>query len=123
MHGLNAHTGKPLSGLDHLVQSVADILTTPIGTRIMRRDYGSQLPELIDQPHNGASLVRMYGAIATALQRWEPRLALVRMHITPDPTPGRATLELTAHVHQAQPGNTHLTIPLLFHSRPHEVSP
>jgi len=115
MHGMHATTGAPLSGTEHLVQSVADILTTPIGTRIMRRDYGSQLPALIDQPHNGASLVRMYGAIATALQRWEPRLTLTRMALTPDSAPGRATLELTARIRHAAPGNTHLTIPLLFH--------
>jgi len=115
MHGMHAHTGKPLSGTAHLMQSVADILTTPIGTRIMRRDYGSQLPELIDQPHNGAGIVRMYGAIATALHRWEPRLHLVRMALHPDSTPGRATLELTARVRHSGTGNTHLTIPLLFH--------
>jgi len=115
MHGMHATTGKPLSGTAHLVQSVADILTTPIGTRIMRRDYGAQLPELIDQPQNGSSIVRMYGAIATALHRWEPRITLIRMALTPSTTPGRATLELTARVRHAIPGNTHLTIPLLFH--------
>jgi len=81
----------------------------------MRRDYGSQLPALIDQPHNGSSIVRMYGAIATALHRWEPRLTLIRMALYPQTTPGRATLELTARVRHTAPGNTHLTIPLLFH--------
>jgi len=115
MNGMHATTGKPISGIEHLVQSVADILTTPIGTRIMRRDYGAQLPELIDQPQSGSSIVRMYGAIATALHRWEPRLHLVRMALHPDTTPGRATLELTARIRHTGPGNTHLTIPLLFH--------
>jgi len=115
MNGMHATTGKPLSGTAHLVQSVADILTTPIGTRIMRRDYGSRLPELIDQPWNGANLVRMYGAIATALHRWEPRLNLTRLTLHPETTPGRATLELTARIRHSAPGNTHLTVPLLFH--------
>jgi len=115
MHGMHARTGQPLTGTAHLVQSVADILTTPIGTRLMRRDYGSELPALIDQPHNGAGIVRMYGAMATALQRWEPRITLIRMAITPDSTPGRASLELTARIRHSTPGNTHLTIPLLFH--------
>ena len=32
----------------HLNQSIADILTTPIGTRVMRPDYGSNIPRLID---------------------------------------------------------------------------
>ena len=52
MLGMNAHTGQSLSGLDHLRQSIADILSTPLNTRVMRRDYGSRLPELIDQPIN-----------------------------------------------------------------------
>ncbi|NBO96416.1 MAG: phage baseplate protein, partial [Betaproteobacteria bacterium] len=41
MLGINAQTGQPLAGIDHLRQSIRDILTTRIGTRVMRRDYGS----------------------------------------------------------------------------------
>ena len=50
MNGINAHTGQALSGIDHLRQSIRDILTTRIGTRVMRRDYGSRLPTLVDNP-------------------------------------------------------------------------
>lgn len=48
MLGMNAHTGQPLAGLDHLRQIIADILSTPLNTRVMRRDYGSRILELID---------------------------------------------------------------------------
>jgi hypothetical protein len=41
-------TRKALEGIDHLKQSIIDILTTPIGSRVMRRDYGSRLFELVD---------------------------------------------------------------------------
>jgi phage baseplate assembly protein W len=41
MQGMNRNTGRKLSGVDHLRQSIVDILTTPIGSRVMRRDYGS----------------------------------------------------------------------------------
>jgi phage baseplate assembly protein W len=34
---------------------------------------------LIDAPNNGATRVRLYAAIATALMRWEPRLTLTRV--------------------------------------------
>ena len=50
MIGLNSHKGKRLDGLSHLHQSIRDILTTRRGTRVMRRDYGSRLPELVDNP-------------------------------------------------------------------------
>lgn len=81
MNGMNATTGKPLSGVDHLRQSIADILSTPIGTRIGRRDYGSLLPELIDQPANPATRIRIYAATALALLRWEPRLRVTRVQL------------------------------------------
>ncbi|MEN1450892.1 GPW/gp25 family protein, partial [Pseudomonas aeruginosa] len=49
---MNAHTGGAIDRLAHIRQSIAVILTTRIGTRVMRREYGSQLPELIDAPFN-----------------------------------------------------------------------
>ncbi|RBL59131.1 baseplate assembly protein, partial [Xanthomonas oryzae pv. oryzae] len=49
MIGVDAITGRVIEGEQHLAQSIACILTTPIGTREQRRDFGSLLPELIDQ--------------------------------------------------------------------------
>lgn len=79
MRGTHLATGKPVSGVEHLRQSVADILSTPIGSRVMRRDYGSNIPALVDQPDNPATQVRVYAAAATALMRWEPRLRLQKL--------------------------------------------
>lgn len=81
MTGMDAATGKPLAGLDHLRQSIADILRTPIGTRVARREYGSFLPELIDQPMNAANRMRLVAATALALLRWEPRLRLTHVAV------------------------------------------
>ncbi|NKD46356.1 phage baseplate protein, partial [Haematospirillum jordaniae] len=69
MNGTNAKTGKPLSGLDHLSQSIRDILTTPVGSRVMRRDYGSRLPSLVDAPVNRSTILELYAATAEALAR------------------------------------------------------
>jgi phage baseplate assembly protein W len=79
MAGMSAQTGRSIDGMDHLRQSVTDILTTPIGSRVMRREYGSLLPELIDQPLHGATLLRAYAATVLALTRWEPRLQITRV--------------------------------------------
>lgn len=81
MRGVDRTTGKAIEGAAHLAQSIGDILTTPIGSRVMRRDYGSLLPLLIDQPANPATRVRLYAAIAGALMRWEPRIRLTRVSI------------------------------------------
>ena len=79
MIGVDASTGRALDGLAHLGQSIGDILMTPLGSRVMRRDYGSLLPDLIDQPFNDVTRLRLYGATALALMRWEPRIRLIRV--------------------------------------------
>ena len=79
MMGMHAATGRSLTGLGHLRQSVTDILTTPIGSRIRRRRYGSEVPELIDQPLNSATVLRIYAATAYAIRLWEPRITLTSM--------------------------------------------
>lgn len=93
MKGMNAANGRALSGLDHIRQSLADIITTPIGSRVMRRHYGSEVPELIDQPLNGATTLRIYAATAHAVLLWEPRIALTGLQLERG-RDGKATLIL-----------------------------
>jgi phage baseplate assembly protein W len=82
MLGLNQTDGLPLSGVDHLRQSIRNILTTPIGTRVMRRDFGSRIFELIDSPMDGQTQVSLIAATAEALDRWEPRFSLSRVSVS-----------------------------------------
>ena len=113
MTGMDAVTGKPLAGADHLRQSIADILLTPIGTRIGRRDYGSDLPDLIDQPMNPATRLRIYAATAMALLRWEPRLRLIAVALTATGAAGAFTLTLDAQRLDVLPAvRTRLDFPL-----------
>ncbi len=116
MIGMDATTGAFSDDNAHLQQSVADILTTPLGSRIQRRDYGSLLPELIDQPFNDTTRLRLYGAIATALMRWEPRLTLRRVDLTRGTEPGTFVLELDAlrTVSAGTSSTTRLSVPLRF---------
>lgn len=93
MNGIDAQTGRRLSGIDHLRQSVRDILSTPIGSRVMRRDYGSRLPSLIDAPINRSTMTAIYAATVEALGRWEPRISVERVSIAAA-SPGRVTLDI-----------------------------
>ncbi|MGL9718550.1 MAG: GPW/gp25 family protein [Wolbachia sp.] len=93
MRGMDAKTGKGLEGLDHLKQSIVDILTTPIGTRVMRRDYGSRLFELVDKPVNRDFTLEVYAATAEALQKWEKRFKLEKVKIT-EVKEGKVTISL-----------------------------
>lgn len=94
MTGMNRHNGQRLEGKAHLAQSILDILTTPKGSLVMLRDYGSDLPRVIDQPLNGETLIDAYQATAEALALWEPRIELGRVQVT-EARAGFAALELT----------------------------
>jgi phage baseplate assembly protein W len=98
MTGMNAATGAALSGLDHLRQSISDILTTPVGSRVLRRDYGSRLFELIDRPLNEETRVLIVSAAAQALNKWEPRLRAVRLTVSAAEVPhGRISLIVSGY--------------------------
>jgi phage baseplate assembly protein W len=94
MNGTNAQDGKRLSDIDHLRQSIRDILTTPIGSRVMRREYGSRLFELIDAPMNRTTLVDIYAATIEAIRRWEPRVEITKV-VAASAQPGLIVLDMT----------------------------
>lgn len=94
MEGTNAETGKALGGLDHLKQSITDILTTPIGSRVRRREYGSRLRRLVDAPMTRDTILDIYAATAEAIARWEPRF-LVTQVVASSAQPGLVVLDLT----------------------------
>lgn len=76
MSGASRFTGDELDGWRHLQQSLGDLLTTPIGTRVMRRDYGSRVPDLIDRPQGIDTVLEVTMALGEALEKWEPRFRL-----------------------------------------------
>jgi phage baseplate assembly protein W len=96
MIGINSKTGAALGGLDHLRQSIVDILTTPVGTRVMRRDYGSRLYSLVDAPMNSGTLLDIYTATVEALSAWEPRVDVLSV-VADVIEVGRVSLSITAN--------------------------
>ena len=91
--GMNRETGKPEEGIEHLRQSVRDILSTRIGTRVMLRDYGSNVPDLVDLPMNRSTIAAIRAEIISALNNWEPRLKVTRVNLT-EATAGSITFDL-----------------------------
>lgn len=87
-------TGAPLSGWPDVLQSIAVILTTPVGSRVMRRDFGSELPDLIDRPMTSEVMLAIYAATAGALARWEPRFRLTGVRLAEASARGRVALDL-----------------------------
>lgn len=79
--GMNRNSGRAINDIEHIRQSVSDILMTPIGSRVMRRQYGSLLSELLDQPQNDALRLQIMAACYSALLQWEPRIRLTDIAI------------------------------------------
>ena len=98
MQGVNARTGFQVAGEAHLRQSVRDILTTPLGSRVMRRTYGSRLFELVDGPLNATHIADIVAASAEALDRWEPRLRVRRIAVAAATAAGHFTVSLDCDV-------------------------
>jgi phage baseplate assembly protein W len=92
--GTDSTNGKALAGLDHLRQSIRDILTTPLGSRVMLRDYGSRLFDLVDAPLNQGTIMELYAATIEALVKWEPRIAVSAVQIL-SVISGTVTLTIT----------------------------
>lgn len=95
MIGMDRTTGKVCEGVDHLAQSIDDILGTPLGTLIGARDYGSLVPEQLDQPNNSSGRARIFAAAALALLRQEPRMRVGRITLSPGKRPHEVVLTIT----------------------------
>lgn len=100
--GMNAETGRLLTGTDHLSQSVADILLTTITTRVMRRAYGSDLYLHKDKNFTPQRVVLLYASVALALEEQEPRIVLDRVWLdSADSESGVFIIGLTWRVSEA----------------------
>lgn len=110
MIGMSATTGRPLDGNAHLAQSIHDILSTPLGSRVMRRDYGSLLFDLIDRPANAALRMLLHAATAIALARWEPRLKLTRVQLSGDPAAGKLLMSIEGNRTDLPQANSQISL-------------
>jgi hypothetical protein len=103
MRGTNATTGKTLDGAAWIRQAVTDILTTPIGSRVGRRDYGSRLFALTDSPLNPSGLLDLYAATIEAIDKWlldanGNKLLKINSVKASTVTPGKVTITLDASI-------------------------
>jgi len=108
--GMNRETGRAIIDADHIRQSVSDILHTPVGSRVMRRDYGSLLSSLIDMPQNDALNLQMMCACYMALLKWEPRVTITSLMIERQFN-GQMVVDLTGEIKDSA-APLSLTIPV-----------
>jgi len=81
--GFDRTTFKPMIGFAHVVMNIHVIVITPLGARVMRRDFGSAIPALLGQSNvTEPALLRFCMALTLAIFLWEKRFA-VRQFLFP----------------------------------------
>jgi phage baseplate assembly protein W len=83
MAGINRETGKVLDGWGHVAQSLQVLFTTHIGSRVMRRYFGSEVPPLLGENLTARTVTRFCYAIVVAVELWEPRFRVKRVYFNP----------------------------------------
>lgn len=69
-------------------QAILIILSTPIGTRVMRPTFGSRLHELVFAPNNSQTAAQARRYVEEALGMWEPRIRVRNVEVLPDTQSG-----------------------------------
>lgn len=85
------HTGAVAltSGSQSIERSMAMILATAPGERVMRPDFGCAIWDLLFEPVNDNTLGLMAEAVREAMARWEPRIDVDDVDVRPlDPVSG-----------------------------------
>ena len=82
------------SSIRNIEESIWIILSTDLGERVYRPNFGSRLSELVFAPLNRETLLLLRLYVQEALEMWEPRIILREVRTHPDPIRGRVELEI-----------------------------
>lgn len=76
---VDTHSGSVVSqqdGQEKIKENIIHILLTGIGERVMRRDYGGGIRELVHDPNNDVLQAMVSHRIAKTIGQWEQRVQL-----------------------------------------------
>ncbi|MBN9033743.1 MAG: GPW/gp25 family protein [Rhizobiales bacterium] len=99
MADFDRRTGKIIDNLASTYQSVEIILSTRLSSLVMLREFGSGVWELLGRAMTPSLFAAWQQLIATAIELWEPRLAVRRIILTgsvEEIRAGRAGLSIEA---------------------------
>lgn len=82
MSGIDRHTGQVADNLASALQAVETILSTRIGSRVMRREFGGGIIELLGRLVRPSLFAAFQQLVATSIDLWEPRFLVRRMSVT-----------------------------------------
>jgi phage baseplate assembly protein W len=74
-----------VGGDDKIRQSIAIILGTAVGERVMRPDFGCGIHDLVFQANTALLRNALQDKVKRALTRWEPRIDVLDVRAETDP--------------------------------------
>jgi phage baseplate assembly protein W len=101
-------------GENNIRESITVVLKTEPGERVGVPDFGAGLGRFLFEPNNAATHARVQDAIVRALARWERRIDIEAVDVTPDPSDGEGALATITYrlVATSARERLSLTIPL-----------
>jgi len=84
-----------VSGPEKVRQAIFTLLDTERGERLMRPDFGCGLRRFLMAPNNPATRAGIQQEIVNSLSRWEPRIKVVDVAVSP--TDDRAMVLIEIH--------------------------
>ena len=81
MAGVNAETGAVLDGFDHVQQSINTVITTPVGSRVMREWFGNPGLRLLGENMTQADILRWFATVWAILDLFEPRFRIKQIQV------------------------------------------
>ncbi len=83
------------SGAEEITASLRMILSTALGERVMRPEFGCAIWDHIFDPITPSTLGAMTNAVREAVTRWEPRVELESVDAEPNPeNPGQVDIDI-----------------------------
>lgn len=88
-------------GLEDIRQSLAIILGTTLGERLMRPDFGCNLEDQVFDAMNASMVSYVENLVKTAILYHEPRIDADHISVTPDQPAGRLDIKVSYRVRGA----------------------
>lgn len=72
---------SPSEQIQHVTESIIQILSTAITSRVIRRDFGSRMRGLVFDPNDLTMDTQLDYILRTALEKWEPRVIVGPIYV------------------------------------------
>lgn len=79
MAGIDRHTGKLIDNYSSALQSVEVIFTTRLNSRVMRRQFGGGIPEILGRQISLQLFGMFQVLLVAAIDVWEPRFRVRKL--------------------------------------------